>query len=269
MAGRRLTPALALAGDRIRGSPPDPAPSPDGVRDASPGRRDHDATARVAVSGATAHADWPRRGMAGRRGVRTAAARPDRPTDRPDSPRLRARPGDRLGRVARAGGHHRLRQTFVSRSAPHSRRGERDVGRGDGARRGRPQVQLRPEPVRAGGGGVSPALSEQHVVVERSRVRGWYILGSRAMWAGPRFDIRRYANSPVFTSLDPVPAFQKTGGVLIWRGAPLPRDATDPPAMSWVAPDGSGTFVYVSADVAQQDQRPIVPRAPPAAPRGP
>jgi hypothetical protein len=93
------------------------------------------------------------------------------------------------------------------------------------------------------------ALSEQHVVVERSRVRGWYILGSRGMWAGPRFDIRRYANSPVFTSLDPLPAFQKTGGVLIWRGAPLPRDATDPPAMSWVAPDGSGTFVYVSPDV--------------------
>jgi hypothetical protein len=99
------------------------------------------------------------------------------------------------------------------------------------------------------GGEVPRALSEQLLITERTPARRFYILGGRSEWVGPRFNVRPYRMSAVFWTQDPVPEFNKTGGVLIWRGSGPPPGMTLAPAATWLR-GTVGTYVYVSPDVA-------------------
>lgn len=96
---------------------------------------------------------------------------------------------------------------------------------------------------------IPPALSEENMVQERGNMRGMFILGGRTDLPEPRFDLHRYNGSPLFDPPDVVSAFAQTGGVLIWRGEPLP-DARS--VAAWTAPDGTGIFIYCSPDVQER-----------------
>jgi hypothetical protein len=96
------------------------------------------------------------------------------------------------------------------------------------------------------------AMSEQIMVTERGLARRFYILGSRADFTGPRFDLRRYDHSVVFGLKDPVPAFLKTGGVLIYRGDGPPPGLDAAPAVKWTNASGHGTYVFVSPDLVSR-----------------
>ncbi len=98
------------------------------------------------------------------------------------------------------------------------------------------------------GGELPRALSDQNMVVERANVRRWFILGSRAQLAGPRFDLRRYQNSATFGVQDPVPAFLKTGGLLLWRGSG-PAMGLSNPVKTWTNAAGNGTYLYCSPEL--------------------
>lgn len=91
-----------------------------------------------------------------------------------------------------------------------------------------------------------PALSEQTMATERGTARHYYILGSRAEHVGPRYDLRRYHDSAVLgiPAGSPLPAFLKTGGVMIWRGD-KPLDGAGAPVKQWTNSTGAGAYVYV------------------------
>ena len=91
------------------------------------------------------------------------------------------------------------------------------------------------------------ALSEENMIVERVERRGWYILGSRSWLPDRRYDIHIYGQSMVFGSTDPMPAFSKNGGVLIWRGGPV-AGLTNP-LMKWIDDQGVGTYIYCADDI--------------------
>ncbi|HZK81070.1 MAG TPA: hypothetical protein VFC46_08390 [Humisphaera sp.] len=93
------------------------------------------------------------------------------------------------------------------------------------------------------------ALSEQHVITERSSERGWYILGSRADFAGPRFNVHPFNESAVFGLYDPVPSFNKTGGILVWRFEAPPVGMKNAVKI-WDGGAGTNVSVYATPDVA-------------------
>lgn len=97
------------------------------------------------------------------------------------------------------------------------------------------------------------ALSEGDMIPERGLRREWFILGSRTQLPDPRYDIRVFADSVVFSVLDIGTEFRKTGGVLI-RNDGEGKTLTDvgSPVVQWVNRYGRGVRIYCSADVLAQ-----------------
>jgi hypothetical protein len=92
------------------------------------------------------------------------------------------------------------------------------------------------------------ATSDELMVKERAYARIWFVLGGRPEVDAPRFDLRQWEGSTIFGARDPVAEFQKTGGVLVWRGESKPAELGEP-VQSWSKDSRSGVFIYVSPDV--------------------
>jgi hypothetical protein len=96
------------------------------------------------------------------------------------------------------------------------------------------------------------AFSEEDMIMEKGNCRGWYILGSRPTLTDPRFDIRLFSGSPVYTpSVDDIgKIFQQTGGVLVYHfglgDAPL---GLGQPTVQWLGASNTGCQIFCSPDV--------------------
>lgn len=94
------------------------------------------------------------------------------------------------------------------------------------------------------------STSDEIMLKERANVRLWFILGGRPEVKAPRFDIRQHGSSLTFGVRDPIGDFQKTGGVLVWRGD-RPTQLGEP-EISWTKNQTSGTFIYVAPELKPQ-----------------
>lgn len=96
------------------------------------------------------------------------------------------------------------------------------------------------------------ALSEGDMIAERGLRREWFILGSRTQLPDPRYDIRIFGDSVVFSIFDIGAQFKKTGGVLICNDADgsMPTDVGTP-VVQWVNRHGRGVRIYCSPDVVE------------------
>jgi hypothetical protein len=101
----------------------------------------------------------------------------------------------------------------------------------------------------AGGSTLPPprATSAEILLKEVAPARHWFILAGRPDVTAPRYDIISWAHSTIFGELDPVGAFRKNGGVLVYRGA-KPANLPEP-AVSWTKNGADGTFIFVSPDI--------------------
>jgi|GEM_PF-1066352 len=92
------------------------------------------------------------------------------------------------------------------------------------------------------------AMSEENMISERGNRRGLFILGGQKNRPDPRFDIRLYQSSPVFSIRRMEDEWPKTSGVLIWHGVDVPEHYGKPVA-AWVNRFGQGTYIYCTPDV--------------------
>jgi MFS family permease len=90
------------------------------------------------------------------------------------------------------------------------------------------------------------ALSQENMLVELALRRGFFILGSRSDIKRPRYDIRVYQSSPVFSIQDLPTEFARTGGVILWEGARSDSSMPDmAPTVDWPSREGDeGTYIY-------------------------
>jgi hypothetical protein len=98
------------------------------------------------------------------------------------------------------------------------------------------------------------ALSEDNLVLDRSNIRRYFILGSELQTARPRYDLQLMYAGPVFGVRDIPGAFAKKGGVVIWNR--VQNEFGDAPAsfgtpvVQWTAPSGDeGNEIFCSPDV--------------------
>lgn len=108
------------------------------------------------------------------------------------------------------------------------------------------------------GGRLPRALSEDNLCKDRAICRRWFILGGGES-SRPRYNVILAPMSTTFglTRRTVWPAFQKTGGVLIWptRASGPPEDlpaGIGEPFMKWVNSQGDGVWLYVSPDLRKQ-----------------
>jgi hypothetical protein len=96
------------------------------------------------------------------------------------------------------------------------------------------------------------AFSEEDMILEKGIRRGWYILGSRPTLDVPRYDIRIFNDSPIYSMSqdDVAEMYRKDGGVLIDydNHGPPPKDV-GAPVIEWVNAQGYGCHIYCSGDV--------------------
>jgi hypothetical protein len=98
------------------------------------------------------------------------------------------------------------------------------------------------------------AMSEDNLVVDRSLLRRWFMLGGGRS-NRPRYNVRLLPLSPTLTFLDKgslVEEFKRTGGVLVRRPPAVVEDGLGEPLMEWVNRKGEGTRVFVSPDVREK-----------------
>ncbi len=97
------------------------------------------------------------------------------------------------------------------------------------------------------------AFSEDNMIVEKGLRREWFILGSRPFIPDPRFDIRIFSESVVFSVKDISAEFKRTGGILVCNDADgvMPSDVGTPIAQ-WLDYQGLGVRIYCSPDVFKQ-----------------
>jgi hypothetical protein len=94
------------------------------------------------------------------------------------------------------------------------------------------------------------AFSEANMVVERGLRREWFILGSRSSIPDPRYDIRVFSESVVFSVKDISAAYHGSGGVLICNDVEgqMPTDVGTP-VVQWLNSQGQGIRIYCSPDI--------------------
>ncbi|MBI3453472.1 MAG: hypothetical protein HY057_11730 [Rhodospirillales bacterium] len=88
------------------------------------------------------------------------------------------------------------------------------------------------------------ALSEEHLYQERGNRRRYFILAGDHGGKRPRFDLRLISlGSPFdYTPAAALTRAQQEGGYILWRGEAVKEYGN--PMASWLAPDGSGVFIY-------------------------
>jgi len=102
------------------------------------------------------------------------------------------------------------------------------------------------------------AFSEENMIVERGLRREWFILGTLPFLPEPRFDVRIFAESTVFSvtvvsSPDISTTYRRTGGVLICNNAEgvMPTDVGTP-VVQWINSQNQGIRIYCSPDVVNK-----------------
>jgi hypothetical protein len=91
------------------------------------------------------------------------------------------------------------------------------------------------------------AFTEEPMNLEIGNRRRWFILGSDLAPNTPRYDLQ-VSDSIVFGPQDMRASFATEGGLLVWRGEPLPQFGE--PEAYWVSPSGLGVFIYRRPQVA-------------------
>jgi hypothetical protein len=96
------------------------------------------------------------------------------------------------------------------------------------------------------------------MIVERGLRREWFILGTLPFLPEPRFDVRIFAESTVFSvtvvsSPDISTTYRRTGGVLICNNAEgvMPTDVGTP-VVQWINSQNQGIRIYCSPDVVNK-----------------
>jgi hypothetical protein len=99
------------------------------------------------------------------------------------------------------------------------------------------------------------AFSEEDMIMEKGIRRVWYILGGRTDLPDPRYDIRTFSDSPIYSMnvSEVSAAFKATGGVIICYDANgvMPTDLGTP-SIEWVNGEGRGCRIYCSPDMSSR-----------------
>jgi hypothetical protein len=114
------------------------------------------------------------------------------------------------------------------------------------------------------------ALSEDNLVLDRSLIRRYFILGSEPQVPRPRYDVQLIFAGPVFGVRDLPGTFATKGGVVIWNN--VRNESSKAPAflgkpiVQWTTDTGMGNEIYCSPEVAAKltDWTPASPAPVPA-----